>query len=135
MSKEQIEETLKIYAHSLDRRKVDLYKTVIDENCIIEGPGFIYEGIDACVGTLSMLDENFRMTMHRLHQSLITVEGDTAFGETYCVADHLHKDEDVIQVWGIRYQDKWRCVDGQWLFTHRKLDVEYLEHRPVTFLG
>ncbi len=83
MSKEQIEETLKIYAHSLDRRKVELYKTVIDENCIIERLG-TYMKVDACVGTLSMLDENFRMTMHRLHQSLITVEGTRLWRNLLC---------------------------------------------------
>lgn len=124
--------TADLYAQGADRRDKALWKAVLAEDCVIEGPGFTIEGRAANLGSIDALGQMFRATVHRVHNQVATVTGDEANGETYCTADHLLNDTDSVLVWTIRYLDRWRREDGQWRFTHRKLIVEWEEIRVVT---
>jgi hypothetical protein len=124
--------TAELYALGADRRDKDLWRQVLAEDCVIEGPGFAIEGREANLGSLDFLESTFRATVHRVHQCLATIEDDSAEGETYSTADHLLRDTDAILAWSIRYQDRWRREDGIWRFTRRKLIVDWEETRPVT---
>ena len=58
---------------------------------------------------------------------------DTARGETYCLAHHVHEVEGrrVNHVLSIRYLDEYeRTVDG-WRFAARRLVVDWTEYRPM----
>lgn len=124
--------TADIYAQGADRRDKALWEAVLADDCVIEGPGFTIEGRTANLGSIDTLGQMFRATVHRVHNQVATVTGDTASGETYCTADHLLKDTDSVLVWTIRYLDQWRRESGQWRFTHRKLIVDWEEVRAVT---
>lgn len=121
-----------LYALGADRKDKDLWRSVLAEDCVIEGPGFSISGRDANLGSIDILGQMFRATQHRVHQVVATVEGDAASGETYCTADHLLKDQDAVLSWAIRYQDTWRRESGEWRFVRRALVVDWEEVRPVT---
>lgn len=124
-----------LYAQGADRRDKSLWQQVLAGDCIITGPGFMIEGREANLGSIDALGKMFRATIHRIHQVTATIEGDSATGETYCTADHLLLDADMILVWSIRYQDRWRRDAGVWRFTRRDLIVDWEETRPVTLKG
>lgn len=130
-----LRQTAELYAVGADRRDKALWTQVLVEDCVIEGPGFSISGRNANLGSLDALDQMFRATQHRVHQVVAAITGDTATGETYCTADHLLKDADMILVWSIRYQDIWRREDSVWRFTHRRLIVDWEETRAVTVRG
>lgn len=127
-----LRQTAELYAVAADRRDKPLWRQLLTEECVIEGPGFASEGRENCLLSLDALDRMFRGTRHRIHQQVVTIEGDRATGETYCTADHLLKDEDAILVWAIRYQDAWRREAGDWRFVRRRLIVDWTETRLVT---
>ena len=129
-----LRQTADIYACGADRRDKALWRQVLAGDCVIEGPGFTAEGLENCLLSLDALEKMFRGTTHRVHQQLVSVDGDRATGETYCTADHLLKREDNVLVWVIRYQDEWRREPEGWRFTRRKLIVDWTETRPVTLL-
>ena len=128
--------TAELYAQGADRRDKSLWRAVLADDCVIEGPGFRAEGLDANLGSIDALGQMFRATLHRIHQQVVTITGDRAEGETHCTADHLLADRDAVLVWAIRYADHWRRGDdGQWRFTGRRLTVEWEEMRPVAVKG
>lgn len=124
-----------LYAAGADRRDKDLWRQVLSDDCVIEGPSFSNAGIETNLGMLEMLGQMFRATRHCVHNQIATVVGDSASGETYCTAEHLLTDTDAILVWAVRYQDTWRRENGNWRFTHRKLIVDWEETRPVKLIG
>ena len=124
-----------LYAAGADRRDKALWRAVLADDCVIEGPGFAIAGAEANLGSIDLLGQMFRATQHKVHQVLATISGDTAHGETYCTADHLLNDQDAVLSWSIRYQDTWRRVAGEWRFARRTLVVDWEEVRPVTPKG
>jgi hypothetical protein len=127
--------TAELYAIGADRRDKDLWRQVLSEDCVIEGPGFFIEGREANLGSLDFLAASFRATVHRVHQCVATIDGENAWGETYATADHLLMDSDAVLVWTIRYQDRWRRDNGAWRFTRRTLILDWEETRAVTLKG
>lgn len=127
-----IRRTADLYALGADRRDKALWRAVMADDCVIEGPGFLTRGLEANLESIDLLGRMFRATQHRVHQVVAIVEGDEATGETYCTADHLLKDDDALLAWTIRYQDRWRRdAHGAWRFAHRKLIVDWEETRAV----
>lgn len=131
----RLRRTAELYAQGADRKDRDLWQAVMASDCVIVGPGFRTEGRDAILGLIDTLGQMFRATLHQIHQVTATITGDTATGETYCIAEHLLKDADAVLAWAIRYQDEWRREGGVWRFSRRELIVEWEETRPVTPKG
>jgi hypothetical protein len=75
----------------------------------------------------------YRATMHFNGQSTVELDGDTATGETYCLAHHVSVDGDsqTIFVAAIRYYDTFVKDDGAWLFAERKLYVDWTDTRAL----
>lgn len=122
-----------LYAYGADHRDKPTWAAILAADCVIEGPGFRMEGREQSLGAIDHLRASFKATLHRIHNQVATVSGDSAEGETYCTADHLMQQDgkDVILSWNIRYQDRWQREDGVWKFTHRTLIVDWEEVRPV----
>lgn len=119
------------YAAGADRRDKTLWRSVLSEHCVIEGPGFRIEGCENNLGSLDMLGKMFRKTRHIVHQIHAEVDGDEAVSETYCTADHLMKESDEILSWSLRYKDLWRREGEGWRIAHRRLEIDWEETRPV----
>ena len=124
--------TAEIYAQGADRKDKQLWRSVLADDCRIEGPGFVTEGLDATLQSIDALGQMFRSTLHKVHNQTVMIEGDEASGETYCTADHLLNDADQLLRWTIRYIDEWRREGGAWRITRRKLELLWEEIVPVS---
>ena len=78
--------------------------------------------------------DNYNVTTHFNGQSTITLDGDRATGETYCLAHHLwvENGQRTLLVISIRYLDTFVRHDGQWLFADRQLITDWTDKRPST---
>ena len=73
-------------------------------------------------------------TTHFNGQSTVTISGAAATGETYCLAHHvsIEGDERTIMIASIRYDDTFTMSDGTWLFSERRLYVDWTDTRPIS---
>ena len=77
----------------------------------------------------------YAATMHFVGQStILTLTGDRATGEAYCLAHHLSIDGDKrrLMIAALRYADTFAKQDGAWLFAERCLCVDWLENRALS---
>jgi hypothetical protein len=130
--------TAEIYALGADRRSKDHWRSVLADDIEIVGPGFAMQGLEANLGSIDHLAHAFTATRHVIHDQHVTVSGDEAQGETRCTAEHRltgPDGSDVLLVWAIRYQDRWRRDASGWKFVRRELLVDWEELRPVHNVG
>jgi ketosteroid isomerase-like protein len=127
-----------VYARAIDRCDADLLLTIFTAdgsvgNTDATDPDFI--GHDALRKMVGQVDAMFVKTLHLVHNQLIDHDGgETASGETYCTASHILPAKDggwQVFDMAIRYQDAYRIEAGAWKFASRRLNVEWVEVRPV----
>jgi len=73
-------------------------------------------------------------TTHFLGQStILTLAGDRASGEAYCLAHHVTVDggKRHLMIASLRYLDTFVKSDGVWLFAERLLYVDWIEERTL----
>ena len=70
---------------------------------------------------------------HLVGQQQADIQGDTATGETYCLAHHLTVPDDGSPatdfIMLIRYQDQFVRLDEGWRFAVRELHIDWTENR------
>ena len=76
---------------------------------------------------------SYRRTMHLVCNHLCAVDGDTAAGETYCVAHHLLVDEqgtptDLEML--VHYTDSYARGEDGWRFRERRIAVLWTSRHP-----
>ena len=122
-----------LYAQGADRRDKALWAAIVTADCVIEAPGIRLVGREQIVAALDIMARLYAATQHRVHNQVVSIEGDNASGETYSVAEHLSVAEGrrTLLTWAIRYQDRWRREQGQWRFASRKLLLDWTETRPL----
>ena len=133
-----IRELVDAYAHCADRRDAEGQKSLFttDTHFVVymDGQGSVptqtLDGREALTPVFEDL-RRYAATMHFNGQSTITLDGDRATGESYCIAHHLFTDEEgrKLMVAWLRYGDAFRKVDGVWLFAERRLYVDWTETR------
>lgn len=127
------------YARTVDRGDGAGFAALFTEDAAIDGPGFHVQGYDQLFGNPGALKQMYASTMHTVMNQTVTIAGDTAEGETYCIAYHVNRPDAEGKTtrldWAIRYQDKYVRRDGKWLYTHRQLLVEWTEVSTVTMIG
>jgi hypothetical protein len=125
--------TAELYAQGADRRDKAVWSAIMTEDCVIEAPGITLHGRAQIVAALDIMAQLYVSTQHRVHNQIVTIDGDSARGETYSVAEHLSLAEGRAKVltWAIRYQDSWRREGGEWRFAHRRLILDWTETRAV----
>ncbi|HTJ64823.1 MAG TPA: nuclear transport factor 2 family protein [Alphaproteobacteria bacterium] len=122
------------YAEAVDRRDADLLTSVFTADGTIERPGSVWQGHEKLRGIIARLNTLYDTTFHTVRNQTVEVDGDTAVGETYCVAMHMlppnggpRKRMDM----GIRYQDRFVRQNGTWFFTRRHLMVDWIENTDL----
>ena len=75
----------------------------------------------------------YQATMHFNGQSTTVLDGDHATGVAYCLAHHVKADGSArsLMIAAIRYLDTYVKHDGIWLFSQRKLMVDWTETRAL----
>jgi hypothetical protein len=135
-----IRELVDAYAHCADRRDAEGQKSLFTEDAhfVVYMDGQGSELTQELVGREALTPvfddlNRYQATMHFNGQSTITLDGDRATGESYCIAHHLFTEngERKLMVAWIRYGDTFVKVDGAWVFAERKLYVDWTETRPA----
>ncbi|WP_042883123.1 nuclear transport factor 2 family protein [Cupriavidus necator] len=120
------------YAQAVDRRDFPKLADLFTPDARLCGPGFRMNGAQAIVDGMASLGQ-YSATQHHVHQQLVEVDGETAAGETYCIASHLYEQDNVPRKldWGIRYQDRFVQWRGQWRIAARELVVDWTQDLPL----
>ena len=74
----------------------------------------------------------YRDTMHFNGQStVLELNNDTATGIAYCIAHHQTTKDGLqtLMIANIKYHDSFVKQNGKWLFSERKLMVDWIENR------
>lgn len=122
------------YAKAVDRRDADLLCSIFVDDGQVKGPGFDFNGREGLAEITKGLDAFYVATMHSVYNNLFEIDGDHATGESYCVATHVTEREDGSRDkwdWGIRYQNVFARVDGEWKFVSRVLEVDWTDASDV----
>ena len=75
---------------------------------------------------------SYRATMHFNGQStVLQLKDDSATGIAYCIANHQTINDGVqkLMIAHIKYHDSFVKQNGKWLFSERKLMVDWIENR------
>lgn len=126
-----------LYARGADRNLPALWEEIFAEDAVLEGPGFRMEGRAAICVAPAMLARDFLATQHRMSNHFISVTGEGATGEVYCVAEHLLEKDGARKVlaWMIRYVDLYRKQGDRWRIAHRVLNIDWTETRTADPIG
>jgi hypothetical protein len=133
-----IRELIDNYAHCADRRDAEGQIALFTKDTAFHvfmdsrspEPTYVLRGRDALAPVFADLNQ-YRATTHFNGQSTIHLDGDSASGESYCIAHHLTVDGDkrTLMIASIRYLDRFVKQDGAWFFAERKLMVDWTETR------
>ncbi|WP_262282771.1 nuclear transport factor 2 family protein [Micromonospora sp. MA102] len=135
-------ELVDAYARLADRRDArgqaalftaDARVAVYDGEPDTTEPTQVLNGRDELADAFGAL-RNYDRTTHFNGQRTVTVDGDRATGETYCLAHHLWTEEGqrTLMVMSIRYHDTFVRQDGRWLFAERRLITDWIDRRAST---
>lgn len=128
------------YAHCADRRDARGQMALFTEDTHFrvfmdshsDQPSQELRGREALAPVFENLN-TYQRTMHFNGQSMIELDGDSATGESYCIAHHLYEADGVrmLMVAWLRYDDRFmKQADGDWLIAERTILVDWIEVRP-----
>lgn len=104
------------YALAVDQRDVDAWVSLFEPDVDL---GRFGKGRDALRDTIDPQLRWFYRSIHQIAGHRIYELGpDTARGQVYCRAEHEVGDRWVVMA--IRYDDSYRKVNGEWLFSRRR---------------
>ena len=137
-----IRELIEAYAHCADRRdangQMSLFTAdthfVVYMNAKDSTPSMELHSRDTLAPVFADLNK-YDATTHFVGQSTIfTLTDDRATGEAYCVAHHVTVDSGKrrLMVASLRYDDTFVKIDGAWLFSERRLYVDWIDERPLS---
>jgi ketosteroid isomerase-like protein len=136
-----IRELVEAYAHCADRRdaKGQMALFTADTHFVVfmdaedPKPSQELHSREALAPVFADLNR-YDATMHFVGQStILTLDGDRATGEVYCLAHHLTiKDgKRQLMIATLRYHDTYKKVDRAWLYAERNLYVDWIEVRSL----
>jgi len=137
-----IRELVEAYAHCADRRDAKGQMALFTEdthfvvymNAKDPKPSQELHSRAALAPVFDDLNK-YAATMHFVGQStVLSLTGDRATGEAYTLAHHLTVDggKRGLMIAALRYGDTFVKTDGAWLFSERKLYVDWTEERLLS---
>ena len=139
-----IRELFDAYAHCADRRDAEGQKALFTADTrfavYMEGEGsevsYVLEGREALSPVFDDL-KRYGATTHFNGQSTITLDGDSATGESYTIAHHVFAEAGrrKIMIASLRYLDTFAKIEGAWYFAERTLILDWSETRDLGLGG
>jgi ketosteroid isomerase-like protein len=137
-----IRELIEAYAHCADRRDAKDQMALFTEdthfvvymNAKDPTPSQKLHSREALAPVFAELNK-YDATTHFVGQSTIfTLTPDRATGEAYCLAHHVTVDggKRSLMVASLRYLDTFMKIDCAWLFSERRLYVDWMEERALS---
>jgi hypothetical protein len=136
-----IRELIEAYAHCADRRDAagQMSLFTADTHFVVymdaKSPTSSMElhSREALAPVFADLNK-YDATTHFVGQTtILTLTNDRATGESYCLAHHVTIDGGSrrLMVASLRYLDTFVKTDGAWLFSERRLYVDWTDERPL----
>ena len=136
-----IRELVEAYSHCADRRdakgQMALFTAdthfVVYMNAKDPKPSQELHSREALAPVFADLNQ-YAATMHILGQTtILTLTRDRATGETYCMPHHLTiaGEKRKLMIAALRYTDQFVKIGGAWLFSERRLYVDWIEERAL----
>jgi hypothetical protein len=135
-----IRELFDAYAHCADRRDAEGQKALFTADTrfavYMGGEGsdvsYVLDGREALTPVFDDLNR-YEATTHFNGQSTVTVDGDSATGESYTIAHHVYTEDGrrKIMIASLRYLDTFSKIEGAWYFAERNLIVDWSETRVL----
>ena len=137
-----IRELIEAYAHCADRRdakgQLSLFTPdthfVVYMNAKDPRPSQELHSREALAPVFAELNK-YDATTHFVGQSTIfTLTEDRGTGEAYCLAHHVTVDGEKrrLMIASLRYLDTFVKIDDAWLFSERRLYVDWIEERALS---
>jgi len=137
-----IRELVEVYAHCADRRdgKGQMALFIPDTHFVVymnakdPTPTQELHSREALAPVFADLNQ-YAGTMHFLGQTtILTLTRDRGTAETYCMPHHLTIDggKRRLMIAALRYSDQIVKIDGAWLFSERRLYVDWIEERALS---
>jgi hypothetical protein len=119
------------YAMALDRDDREEWAGLFSDDVAFES-GTSVRGLADVLRIPREQLARYKKTLHSVTTQKISLAGDTATGEVYCVAHHIYEDFhqngrlpfDLSHNFLIRYEDEYVRIDGRWLFSRRRVVTE-----------
>ena len=136
-----IRELIDAYAHCADRRDCEGQMALFTEDArflvFMDAKAATPNQTITRRADLRPVFEDLRQyeaTTHFNGQSTVALNGAAATGESYCLAHHVKAEDGrrSLMVASIRYLDTFAKQAGRWLFSERRLMVDWIETRPLT---
>lgn len=121
------------YARGCDTRNGELFAAQFTEDGVLELAERETVGQHRLSKIPSMLDQ-YHLTYHMVHNTLIEVNGDTATGEVYSASHHLNPIQREMfsdRVMYITYRDNYVRTGQGWKIARRLVDVQFIEYKTV----
>jgi hypothetical protein len=128
-------------ARALDRGDREAWSELFTQDAILIRSGRAPSAYQEIVEIPSVQLRRYAKTWHGVQTQNISVDGDEAEGEVYCIARHVYTDyhnvpgsfpfslaHDIL----IRYQDRYRKDSGTRRIESRRVEVDLREVRQVT---
>jgi ketosteroid isomerase-like protein len=137
-----IRELVEAYAHCADRRdatgQMALFTAdthfVVYMNAKDPTPSQELNSRDELAPVFAALNQ-YEATTHFVGQStIVSLSGDRATGQAYCLAHHVSVtgDKRRMMIASLRYLDTFLKADGGWLFSERLLYVDWVDERALS---
>jgi SnoaL-like domain len=134
LNKEAIRELVLLYSRGVDRKDIELLKTLYAVNATDDHGAHFKGSADAYIEFLARSLPHLLAGGHFVCNHLIALDGDTAEGEVYALAYHIFPDGKggaVQDVAGVRYIDRYVKEDGRWLFASRIVTFDFRDIKPI----
>jgi hypothetical protein len=134
LNKEAIRDLVLLYSRGVDRKDIELLKTLYTKDATDDHGAHFNGPADAYIEFLAKSLPSLLAGGHFVCNHLIAVDGATAEGEVYALAYHIFPDGKggaLQDVAGVRYLDRYARENGRWLFASRVVTFDFREIKPV----
>lgn len=120
-----ITELLCSHSRCLDRLDAAGLKALYWPEAQVDYGGFKGSAHEFAGIVMVALHKQYELTQHRVSNTLIRFEADTAFTESYVFAKHLVRDRNFEMVFSGRYLDQFELREQFWKFRHRHVVMDW----------
>ncbi|MFM2410980.1 MAG: hypothetical protein RL481_1808 [Pseudomonadota bacterium] len=124
------------YALAVDTLDADMLASVFVDEGAVRGFGenpIEFVGVKGLARMVAQVDAAFQKTMHNVfNQTFERASDGMITGQTTCIASHITRGDgwNLLDM-AIRYHNRYADEDGAWKFAERRLEVLWVETRPV----
>jgi ketosteroid isomerase-like protein len=134
LAREEIRTVIHTYCRAIDRMDGDLLRSCYHEDAIQDHGGIFLGPREPWVEETMEALEVMNATLHYVTNTIIELEGDTAYAETYVMATHDMEDEQGdrgLMIMAGRYIDRFEKRAGKWKIARRALMVDWTQRQPL----